>query len=58
MVACIEKKGWKKVAIQESEKKNVKESEISALFNYIDKDKSGFISLEVNKIACFKVKLN
>ena len=48
MVACIEKKGWKKVAIQESEKKNVKESEIRALFNYIDKDKSGFISLEVN----------
>ena len=41
----LDTSGDKKVDLDEF---NVKESEIRALFNYIDKDKSGFISLEVN----------
>ena len=48
MMVLLKKRGWKKVEIQQSAKKTVNESEIKALFNYIDKDKSGQISMEVN----------
>ena len=43
----LKKKGWKKVETNQTGKKTVKEKDIQALFNFIDKDKSGQISLEV-----------
>ena len=47
MMNYLKEKGWKKLEISKTEKKTVSRSEVKALFNYIDKDRSGFISLEV-----------
>ena len=47
MMNYLKEKGWKKVEISNMDKKTVTQSEVKALFNYIDKDRSGFISLEV-----------
>ena len=47
MMNYLKEKGWKKIEISKTEKKTVSRSEVKALFNYIDKDRSGFISLEV-----------
>ena len=47
MMVHLKKKGWKKVETSQPGKKTVKEKDIQALFNFIDKDKSGQISLEV-----------
>ena len=47
MMNYLKEKGWKKVEISKTDKKTVTQSEVKALFNYIDKDRSGFISLEV-----------
>ena len=48
MMIFLQEKGWKKV-----DKKTVTETEVKALFNYIDKDRSGFISPEVRFFAIF-----
>ena len=47
MMNYLKEKGWKKVDISKTDKNTVTQSEVKALFNYIDKDRSGFISLEV-----------
>ena len=47
MMNYLKEKGWKKVEISKTDKNTVTQSEVKALFNYIDKDRSGFISLEV-----------
>ena len=43
----LKEKGRKKLEISKTEKKTVSRSEVKTLFNYIDKDRSVFISLEV-----------
>ena len=48
MMTYLKEKGWKKVEISKKNKKTIKKSEVKALFNYIDKDRSGFISMEVS----------
>ena len=47
MMNYLKEKGWKKLENLKTGKKTVSQSEVKALFNYIDKDRSGFISLEV-----------
>ena len=47
----VEKNGWKKV----DDKSDIKEEEIRNLFNMIDKDKSGSLSVRVNRNIYFSL---
>ena len=46
----LSEKGWNKLSSQEE----VKEVEVRALFNLIDKDNSGELSLEVSSIGFYQ----
>ena len=48
--------GWKQV--EKIERQDIKEDEVQALFNMIDMDKSGFLTMKVMLVICYKVSCN
>ena len=48
--------GWKQV--EKIERQDIKEDEVQALFNMIDMDKSGFLTMKVMLVICYKLSCN